>query len=385
MTRAIVLILFAAACGGAKPKPPELDALQALRASAPAQQSAKVAPQLIHEVDIYERDSKSEWKDGELENSRRDALMGSIKLKMAIAQWDQGQAKARIAAADADKAKSDKELARLTKDLNAVQEQVALLDKLAGAKSAAEVEKVKAEQEKQKLASELAAQKQKGDAQGKISGAELAIKNADTVEAGTYAKADYQAAVDLLARAQSELASDNVSAASTSADLAKQKAEAAFATAKPEYGKAAESKDRKARDEALARDAAALTGISVRLDTKGDVARLVLVFSGGFKAKSAQLAAGKDSVVDGLAGLLKKYPTYPVQLVGYTDTTGRSDANLVISNARAQTVYDALVTRGVDAKRFVVSGQGSANPIGDNRTAKGRDQNNRIELIFLYQ
>jgi flagellar motor protein MotB len=48
-------------------------------------------------------------------------------------------------------------------------------------------------------------------------------------------------------------------------------------------------------------------------------------------------------------------------------------------------VFSALVVRGVDSKRMVVSGQGSAEPVADNRTAAGRDRNNRIEIVFLYQ
>jgi len=158
-----------------------------------------------------------------------------------------------------------------------------------------------------------------------------------------------------------------------------------FATAKPEYMKASESKDRKARDEALGGEAAALAGITVRLDKQGDVTRLILTYGGAFKAKATQITPAKEPVLDGVSALLKKFPTYPVQIVGYTDSKGRADANLVISNARAQAVFNALVTRGVDAKRFVVSGVGAAQPIGDNRTPKGRDQNNRVEMIVLYQ
>jgi len=312
-------------------------------------------------------------------------MAATIRLKTAIATWEQAQAKVRIQAADAERAKADKEFARINKDLTAVQEQINLYDKLANAKTSAEKQKLQAEQEKQKLAAQLAQQQQRGETQNKIAAAELAIKNADTVDAKNYAKAEYQAAVDLLTRAQTELNDGNTSAASTSAELAKQKAEAAIATAKPEYMKAAESKDRKARDEALGREAAALSGITVRLDKKGDVTRLILTYGGAFKPKATGISAGKESVLDGVAELLKKYPSYPVQIIGYTDNKGKTDALLVISNARAQAVYNALLTRGVDAKRFVVSGQGSASPVGDNRSAKGRDQNNRVEMIFLYQ
>src|SRR5262249_40383097 len=156
MRRAIFVVVLVAACGSVKPKPPELDALQALRKTKEADGAAKQLPDQIKVVDIREHHSKGLWKDGELEVSRRDALLGWIKLKRAIAEWEQTNAKARIQAADADKAKSDKEFARLNKDLTALQEQIALLEKLSNAKSATEIERLKGEQEKQKLSAELA-------------------------------------------------------------------------------------------------------------------------------------------------------------------------------------------------------------------------------------
>jgi len=385
MMRLTIIIALLAACGHRAPRPRELDTLDNLRRTPDADAAAKRSPELVREADHLEGRSHQAWKDNELEDSRLDALLGWIKLNTAIAVWQQDQAKRRIDAADADKAKTDKEYARVAKDLSTLQEEIALLEKLGKAKSTAEVERIKAEQEKQKLAGELAQQQQRGDTQTKISNAELALKTADTVEARTYAKDAYQAAVDLIERARTELKDGNYAAAGTSADQAKQKAEAATATAKPEYMKATEAKDRKARDEALGKDAAALAGITVRLDKKGDVTRLVLTYSNAFKAHATQITTGKESVLDGVAELLKKYPSYPVQIIGHTDTKGKADALLVVSQARAQAVYDALVSRGVDAKRFVVSGVGGEQPIGDNRNQKGRDANNRVEMVFLYQ
>jgi OOP family OmpA-OmpF porin len=67
------------------------------------------------------------------------------------------------------------------------------------------------------------------------------------------------------------------------------------------------------------------------------------------------------------------------------EQSGRSGEQLAMSLARAESVFSALVVRGVDAKRMVVSGQGSAEPVADNRTAAGRARNNRIEIVFLYQ
>ena len=83
--------------------------------------------------------------------------------------------------------------------------------------------------------------------------------------------------------------------------------------------------------------------------------------------------------------MLKKYPSYPVQIVGYTDNRGRAGEQLAFSLARAESVFSALVLRGVDAKRMVVSGQGVGR--ADRRQPHRRRPrpNNRIEIVFLYQ
>jgi OOP family OmpA-OmpF porin len=94
---------------------------------------------------------------------------------------------------------------------------------------------------------------------------------------------------------------------------------------------------------------------------------------------------GKEPLLDAVAALLKKYPTYPVLIIGHTDSRGKRDGNMALSLARAQAVFQALVGRGAEAKRFVVSGQGPDAPISDNRSKGGREQNNRVEVIFLYQ
>jgi outer membrane protein OmpA-like peptidoglycan-associated protein len=100
------------------------------------------------------------------------------------------------------------------------------------------------------------------------------------------------------------------------------------------------------------------------------------------------LAPGKDSVLNPIAELIKKkdYQDFPVQVIGHTDSRGASQsALLALSGARAQSVFNALVTRGVDVRRMMASGQGGAEPIGDGRSAAGRASNHRVEIVFLYQ
>jgi outer membrane protein OmpA-like peptidoglycan-associated protein len=69
-------------------------------------------------------------------------------------------------------------------------------------------------------------------------------------------------------------------------------------------------------------------------------------------------------------------------VLGYTDSRGAAaNALLARSMARANSVYSALLSRGVESRRLTVSGYGSAEPIA----SPGRPANNRVEIVFVYQ
>jgi outer membrane protein OmpA-like peptidoglycan-associated protein len=89
-------------------------------------------------------------------------------------------------------------------------------------------------------------------------------------------------------------------------------------------------------------------------------------------------------MLDPIATLMKKkeYLNYPVQIVGFADPHGSSSSLLALTLARAQSVQTALMSRGVDSKRVMATGQGGAEQIA---SGKDRNRNNRIEIIFLYQ
>lgn len=365
------------------PKPPELEALEKLRADPAAAAAAKRAPDLVGNADSWLARARKDWQDNDLEDAAHKALMGQIKLKQAIALTEQDRAKSRMATADAEVERAQDEHARLQKDLAALNEQIALLQRLR-----------EQSDERRRLEEQLAVEKtkieterQKAIAIEKLSEAELALKTADTVNASRHAQVPYQAARDLVARAQQELGQSQFQAAQISAEMAKRKADEAAEAAKPAYRQEAESAENRARAEALARDAAALPRVTLRRDSRGSLQRLVLPIPAEslFDRRNTNIAPGRDAILDDIAALIKKYPNYPIQVVGFTDSRGRSNELLALSLARAQAVYSALLVRGVEAKRMVVSGQGGAEPISDNRTATGRSQNNRVEIIFLYQ
>jgi outer membrane protein OmpA-like peptidoglycan-associated protein len=67
---------------------------------------------------------------------------------------------------------------------------------------------------------------------------------------------------------------------------------------------------------------------------------------------------------------------------GHTDSRGSDSYNLDLSERRAQSVRDYLVTRGVSANHCRAVGYGESRPVADNRTAEGRANNRRVEIVI---
>lgn len=96
--------------------------------------------------------------------------------------------------------------------------------------------------------------------------------------------------------------------------------------------------------------------------------------------KSTLQAAGRP-ILDEAAEILKSNPDVTVEVRGYTDSRGSDGYNMRLSERRAQTVKNYLVSRGVPASRLVTRGYGESDPVATNETAAGRAQNRRVELV----
>lgn len=84
------------------------------------------------------------------------------------------------------------------------------------------------------------------------------------------------------------------------------------------------------------------------------------------------------------SNVLKNNTDCHVDIYGHTDATGNDGINIPLSNSRAQSVVSYLKSCGVPASQFQkVEGKGSSEPVADNSTAAGRQQNRRVE-VFLY-
>jgi len=102
-----------------------------------------------------------------------------------------------------------------------------------------------------------------------------------------------------------------------------------------------------------------------------------------FESNSAQLLSVSLVELDKLLQLMQENPSIKILVSGYTDNVGAPADNLKLSNNRAKAVVDYLVSKGIDAKRLSWKGFGETQPIGDNKTEKGRAQNRRTAFSIV--
>ena len=102
-----------------------------------------------------------------------------------------------------------------------------------------------------------------------------------------------------------------------------------------------------------------------------------------FDPSSADISATALAVVDDIAEILKRCGNLRIRVAGYTDSQGREEMNLNLSQRRAESVLSALRARRVPVGTFEAIGYGEADPIADNETEDGREANRRIEFSLI--
>jgi len=81
---------------------------------------------------------------------------------------------------------------------------------------------------------------------------------------------------------------------------------------------------------------------------------------------------------------VKKYPGAKIEVGGHTDSTGTDAYNQKLSERRATAVKDYLIKEAaVDSSKITAVGYGRTKPVADNKTAAGRTQNRRVEILIL--
>jgi outer membrane protein OmpA-like peptidoglycan-associated protein len=102
-----------------------------------------------------------------------------------------------------------------------------------------------------------------------------------------------------------------------------------------------------------------------------------------FDFDKATLRPDAIVILDKAVGLLKSQERVVVEVAGHTDSVGSEEYNQGLSERRANSVKDYLISQGVSATRLTARGYGESQPVASNDTDAGRAQNRRVELIVL--
>jgi outer membrane protein OmpA-like peptidoglycan-associated protein len=141
--------------------------------------------------------------------------------------------------------------------------------------------------------------------------------------------------------------------------------------------------EKAARAEAERKAAAALASLAEIAKVKEESRGVVITLSGSVlfaTGKSDLLPIAQDKL-NQVAKALNDQGFKAIVVQGYTDSVGSAADNDRLSLRRAQSVRDYLVTRGVPSEKATAEGKGASNPVSDNKTADGRAENRRVEIV----
>ena len=185
----------------------------------------------------------------------------------------------------------------------------------------------------------------------------------------------------LAAREQETVrANDRAQTKTLEADAARADAQASAQVADAARLDAQASAQENAAAQQRAQDlAAALSDLQAKKTARGLVITLGDVL---FATGRADLQPGAQRSLDRLSNFLHQYPQRSVQIEGFTDSIGSDDYNQGLSERRAGAVRDQLTGMGIARDRIQTRGLGKSNPVADNDSAPGRQQNRRVEVII---
>src|SRR5690606_21742124 len=102
-----------------------------------------------------------------------------------------------------------------------------------------------------------------------------------------------------------------------------------------------------------------------------------------FGCDRADLSATARTNLSELAASLKKYPNTEVMIVGHTDAVGSEEYNQRLSERRANSAAEYLISQGISRSRITTLGKGELEPVASNEDEIGRQQNRRVEVAIF--
>ena len=81
--------------------------------------------------------------------------------------------------------------------------------------------------------------------------------------------------------------------------------------------------------------------------------------------------------------LLSENPAIEIEMSAHTDSRGSDDYNFKLSDNRAKSVMEYIISKGIDRSRISSHGYGETKPVATNETDEGRQLNRRVEFTIL--
>ncbi len=125
-----------------------------------------------------------------------------------------------------------------------------------------------------------------------------------------------------------------------------------------------------------------LQGSGVSVTRQGENITLNMPSNITFKTGSSDLDSRFFNVLDSVSLVLKKYDKTIVEVAGHTDSVGSDQFNQGLSERRANTVGQYLISKGISQERMITIGAGKTRPVASNDTEEGRALNRRVELTL---
>ena len=183
------------------------------------------------------------------------------------------------------------------------------------------------------------------------------------------------------AREEKEQAQQNEAESARAAELSAEEADQARRLAK---SRASEAEYARLEADLASQQITSLTrqleNLQLRETESGVVVTLGDVL---FATGQVTLVEGGRSSLEEVVDLLQTEPDKKIRVEGHTDSSGDADANLLLSEQRAQAVLEALVSLGVASDRISALGMGEDFPIASNEDEDGRARNRRVDVILL--
>lgn len=243
----------------------------------------------------------------------------------------------------------------------------------------AEAQARQAEQQAQQAAADRA----RAEAQARQSQQQAQQAAADAQRsAALKAEADAARLAAEAARTAASKEADRLAQERAAAEAAKSQALSAQAAAERD-AKQARELAAKAEQERAELRARLQQQLNLVLETKMTARGLIVNMSDVlFDVDRATLKPGAREKLAKVAGILSTHPDLTIQVEGHTDSTGSDDYNQRLSEQRAGSARDFLVSQGIPASSINAKGLGESLPVASNDTATGRQQNRRVELVI---